>query len=154
MPPKLSEQEIVSPCSANNREPATASPASLRKSFFTSLKNLLPQKNSSFSEIWETVPFGNDIFFRSREKIFQLSNKTLNVYPAASEWLFLGESNNQLIAQDGKNGLLEFKGGVWSPFIKKAAFPSNYLVTCIFPFGTDSASSAPSILVFISYPTI
>ncbi len=106
---------------------------------FTSLKNLLSQKNSSFSEIWETVPFGNDIFFRSREKIFQLSNKTLTVYPAASEWLFLGESNNQLIAQDGRNGVLEFKGGVWSPFIKRAAFPSNYLVTCIFPFGTDSS---------------
>jgi ligand-binding sensor domain-containing protein/DNA-binding CsgD family transcriptional regulator len=106
---------------------------------FTSLKNLLSDKNFSFSEIWETVPFGNDIFFRSREKIFQLTNKTVNVYPATSEWLFLGESNNQLIAQDGKNGMLEFRGGVWSPFIRKAAFPSNYLVTCIFPFGTDSS---------------
>jgi DNA-binding CsgD family transcriptional regulator len=106
---------------------------------YTSLKYLLSEKNSTFSEIWETVPFGNDIFFRSREKIFQLTNKILNVYPASSAWVFLGESNNQLIAQDGKNGLLEFREGVWSPFIKKAAFPSSYLVTCIFQFGTDSS---------------
>jgi ligand-binding sensor domain-containing protein len=115
------------------------SPDSSGKLVFTSLKNLLSEKNLSFSEIWETVPFGNDIFFRSREKIFQLTNKTLNVYSAASEWVFLGESNNQLMAQDGKNGLLEFRDGVWSPFTKKAAFPSSYRVTCIFPFGTDSS---------------
>jgi len=106
---------------------------------YTSLKSLLSNKNFSFSDIWETVPFGNDIFFMSREKVFQLSNNMLTVYPAASEWLFLGESNHRLIAQDWKNGMLEFKGGVWSPFVKQMAFPSNYLVTSIFPFGTDSS---------------
>jgi len=115
------------------------SPDNNGKLFYTSLKNLLSEKNFSFSEIWETVALGNDIFFRSREKIFQLTNKTLIVYPAASEWQFLGESNNQLIAQDGKNGMLEFKAGVWSPFLKQTAFPTNYLVTSIFPFGTDSS---------------
>src|SRR6185312_1974443 len=106
---------------------------------FTSLKPLLSEKNYSFSDIWFIVPWGNDIFFLSRERIFQLSNQTMTVYPAASDWLFLGESNGQLIAQDGKNGLLEFRGGLWTPFLKENALPPNFLVTCLFPFGQDSS---------------
>jgi ligand-binding sensor domain-containing protein len=115
------------------------SPGTNGRLVYTSLKNLLPVKNYSFSDVWFTVSYGNDIFFMSRERIIQLSNNILTVYPAASEWLFLGESNNQLIAQDGKNGLLEFKAGIWSPFLSHAVLHPNYLVTCIFPYGTDSS---------------
>jgi ligand-binding sensor domain-containing protein/DNA-binding CsgD family transcriptional regulator len=115
------------------------SPDNTGKLVYTSLKTLLSDKNSSFSDVWYTVPVGSDIFFMSREKIFQLSNKTITVFPASSEWLFLGESNKQLIAQDGKNGLLELRGGVWSPFVKQAAFSANYIIYSIFPFGKDSS---------------
>lgn len=106
---------------------------------FNSLKALLPEKNYSFSDIWFIVPHGNDIFFLSRENIFQLNNKTITVYPAASGWQFLGESNNHLFAQDGKNTLLEFSNGRWTPFLKKNNLPQSYLVTCLFPFGKDSS---------------
>ncbi|MEO6456273.1 MAG: triple tyrosine motif-containing protein, partial [Ginsengibacter sp.] len=105
---------------------------------YFSLKNLLPEKNRSFSEIWQTISYGNDIFFRSREVIFQFSNNVINVYHAINEWHFLGRSNNLLIAQDSKNGLLEFKNGLWQPFIKENVFPKGFLVTTIFPFGKDS----------------
>jgi DNA-binding CsgD family transcriptional regulator len=106
---------------------------------YTSLKYLLSEKNSSFSDIWNIVPYGNDIFFQSREKIFQLNNKTITVYPAASLWMYLGESNHELVAQDQKNGLLEFRDGLWSPFVKESALPANYLATCLFPIGKDSS---------------
>lgn len=115
------------------------SPAENGKLTYFSLKALLPEKNKSFTEIWETISYGNDIFFRSRETIFQLSNNVINVYPAISEWQFLGKNNNQLIAQDSKNGLLEYKNNLWQPFIKEDAFPKGFLVTTIFPFGKDSA---------------
>jgi DNA-binding CsgD family transcriptional regulator len=115
------------------------SPDRSGKLVFTSLKGLLSEKNNSFSDIWFIVPFGNDIFFMSREAIFQLNNRTITVYPAASEWRFLGGSNHQLIAQDGRNGLLEFRDGLWAPFVKESALPGNYLATCLFPFGTDSS---------------
>jgi ligand-binding sensor domain-containing protein/DNA-binding CsgD family transcriptional regulator len=114
------------------------SPDKKGKLVYTSLKGLLSEKNYSFSDIWNIVPFGNDIFFRSREKIFQLNNNTITVYPAASDWQFLETSNNRLIAQDGKNGLLEFKDGLWTPFVKESALPPAFLVTCLFPFGKDS----------------
>ena len=101
---------------------------------YTSLKTLLSEKNYSFSDIWNIVPYENDVFFLSREKIFQLNNKTVTVYPAAMKWLFLGESNHQLIAQDEKNGLLEFRDGLWAPFVQESALPAGYQVSCLFPF--------------------
>lgn len=106
---------------------------------FTSLKPLLSEKNYSFSDIWFIVAYGNDVFFLSREKIFQLNNKTITVYPAASGWLFLGQSNNRLIAQDSRNGLLEFRDGLWAPFITENVLPPDCWVTCLFPFGKDSS---------------
>jgi DNA-binding CsgD family transcriptional regulator len=115
------------------------SPDKNGKLVYTSLKSLLSEKNYSFSDIWYVVPSGNDVFFLCREKIFQLNNKTITVYPAASEWLFLGESDHQLIAQDGKNGLLEFRDGLWTPFLKSSSLPASCLVTCMFPFGKDSS---------------
>jgi hypothetical protein len=78
---------------------------------YTSLKGMLSAKDNSFSDIWNIVPYGNDVFFQSREKLFQLSNRTITVYPAVSSWMYLGESNRQLVAQDNKNGLLEFRNG-------------------------------------------
>jgi len=115
------------------------SPGSNGKLHYISLKPLLPGKNAFFSDIWFIVPFENDLFFMSREAIFQLSNDHITVYPASAEWLFLGETDHRLIAQDSKNGILEFKSGVWSPFIEKTALPPNFLLTCIFPFGNDSS---------------
>ena len=115
------------------------SPDSTGRLTYTSLKTLLSEKNSAFSDIWNIVPFGNDVFFQSREKIFQLNNKMITVYSAASLWMYLGESNRRLIAQDQKNGLLEFRDGLWTPFVKESALPANYLATCLFPVGKDSS---------------
>ncbi len=106
---------------------------------YKSLISLVPAKNKTFTEIWETVAFGNDIFFRSREQIFQLSNNIINVYPASNEWQFLGKSGDKLFAQDSKNGLLEFKNGLWKPFLDNNIFTQNVIVSSIFPFGNDSS---------------
>jgi DNA-binding CsgD family transcriptional regulator len=115
------------------------SPDSNGRLIYTSLKSLLSEKNSAFSDVWNIVPYGNDVFFQSREKIFQLNNKTITVYPAASLWMYLGESNHQLVAQDQKNGLLKFRDGLWTPFLQESALPANYLATCLFPVGKDSS---------------
>ena len=114
------------------------SPAVNGKLTYTSLKSLLPEKDKAFSEIWETVVYRDDIFFMSREFIFQVSNSMISVYPAKSEWLFLGKSNDQLIAQDSKDGILEFKNSLWEPFPEKNIIPNGYTISATFPFGMDS----------------
>src|ERR1700761_917662 len=37
------------------------------KLVYTSLKSLLTEKNYSFSDVWNIVPYGNDVFFLCRE---------------------------------------------------------------------------------------
>lgn len=115
------------------------SPSVNGKLTYFSLKNLLPEKNKTFTGISKTVSYGKDIFFKSRETIFQYSDNVINVYPAINDWQFLGKSNGRLIAQDSKNGLLEFKKGLWQPFIKKEnILPKDFIVSTIFPLGNDS----------------
>lgn len=114
------------------------SPDNKGKLVFTSLKPLLSQKNYSFTDIWNIVLVGNDIFFRSRENIFQYNNNSITVYPAATEWEFLGLGNNTLIAQDLKNGLMKFNNGLWTSFLDTTRLPRGFLASSLFSFGKDS----------------
>lgn len=106
---------------------------------FTSLKTLLPKKENSFTDIWDIVTMGQDVFFRSKEKIFQYNGYSITVYTAPSVWVFLGMSNNILIAQDLKNGLMKFNNGLWTNYIDKSPLPAGFIVSSMFSFGTDSS---------------
>ena len=114
------------------------SPGKNGELIFTSLKPLLSQKNNSFTDIWEIVSLGNDIFFRSKEAIFQYNDNSITVYPAASEWSFLGKGNNTLIAQDLKSGLMRFNNGLWTSFLDSTSLPAGFLVSSLFSYGVDS----------------
>ena len=114
------------------------SPDEHGKLTYRSLRSLLPESARTFSEIWETVAFKNDVFFRSRELIFQFSNNVINIYPAKNEWRFIGKSDDQLIAQDSRLGLLLFKNGLWVPFVATSEFSEGFTVSSASPFGKDS----------------
>lgn len=114
-------------------------PSANGKLVYSSLIPLLSEKDQTFTDFWETVSYGNAIFFRSSEKILQYSNNTLKVYPAASQWEFIGKSRDRLIAQDLKNGLFEYKSGLWKPLIKKDILVDGLIVSSMFPFGRDSS---------------
>jgi DNA-binding CsgD family transcriptional regulator len=109
------------------------------KLFFTSLKTLLSKKDYSFTDIWNTVVLGNDVFFRSKERIFQYNSYSITAYPAPREWVFLGLGNNTLIAQDMKNGLMKFNNGLWTSYLENSPLPTGYIVSSMFSFGNDSS---------------
>lgn len=115
------------------------SPDSRGRLSFTSLKEAIPPGRHPFSDVWNIVPYGDDIFFRSNDGIFRLSHRRIIVYPTATSWQFLGLSHGQLIAQDERNGLLQFRDGGWVPFIRPNALPAGSLITSIFPMGGDSS---------------
>ncbi|WP_018617237.1 ligand-binding sensor domain-containing protein [Segetibacter koreensis] len=106
---------------------------------FTSLKNLLLPNDYSFSDVWDVVSVGNDIFFKTKDRIFQYNHKTIKIYKTDSEWRFLGLHNNKLIAENLKAGFLQFKNGKWVSFLRESQLPPDYLVTSIIPFGRDSS---------------
>lgn len=114
------------------------SPDKSGKLAFTSLKSLISRNNNSFTDIWDIVCVGNDIFFRSKEKIFQYNRNSITVYPAATKWEFLGLGKNTLIAQDLKNGLMKFNNGLWTSFMDTSRLPPGFLLSSVFSFGEDS----------------
>ncbi|RYG41133.1 MAG: transcriptional regulator, partial [Chitinophagaceae bacterium] len=75
---------------------------------YTSLKSLIPMADQQFADIWDIVANGDDVFFRSSQKIFRYSKGKMMVYRPQGSWLFLGIVNDRLMAQDEKTGLLAF----------------------------------------------
>lgn len=104
---------------------------------YTSLKGLIPEKDRSFADIWDIVANGNDIFFRSTSKIFQLSGGRMAVY-RNENWRFLGLNKNQLLAQSSVNGLLVFQNGIWKPLVQKTELIGDIVITSALPISQDS----------------
>ena len=113
-------------------------PGSNGKLQFTSLVTLIPIKERSFGDVWDISSVNNSIFFRTAYKIYKLTNGSVSVYNALSEWSFMGICNNQLYAHDFKNGLLLFQNGVWSPLTIKNELPTTDPVTGIISLKKDS----------------
>lgn len=119
---------------------------------YTPLTKLIPGKNYQFYDVWDIVTAGEDVFFRTKQEIFHLSHGAIVVYPAATEWRFLGKSNNQVIAQDLRQGLKRFEKGSWRSFIGQSSLPEGFITAAILPIGKDSTliSSFSSGLFLLS----
>jgi DNA-binding CsgD family transcriptional regulator len=114
------------------------SPLKNGKLSFTSLKNLIPKGDQNFSDVWNIVALGDEVFFHTRYKIFRYSNKQITIYPASSSWLHMGLHQDELIAHDEQRGLLIYREGSWQPFINKAALPPGFYITGLSPYGKQS----------------
>ena len=114
------------------------SPANNGQLIFTSIKNLIPKADQAFSDIWDIACQGNDVFFRTHDKIFRYSNNKVTVYHSNS-WLYLGTYEGTTVAHDEQRGLLVFDRGNWKPFIEKTKLPDGFYITSISKFN-DTAS--------------
>ena len=109
------------------------------KLVYTDLNNLISKTSYPFSDIWDIVTFGDDVFYRSRKEIFQYSNNTITTYADEKEWRFLGKTNTELIAQNSEQGLVVYRHGVWEPFLPGNVLPKGFLVTALVTIGKDSS---------------
>lgn len=106
---------------------------------YTSLKTLLPAADQKFADMWDIIKNGDDLFFRSSNKIFRYSHDKFTVFNPFSAWLFIGIGNNgELLAQDVQKGLLVFRNGNWETFIAKADMPADIHFTSTISFGKDT----------------
>jgi len=106
---------------------------------YTSLRNLLPESDQKFADIWNIVSYGNDVFFRSTTKLFKYSNHAFTVYPPTTAWLFVGMHQQQLLAHDEKRGLLLYKNGSWERFVDRSALPKDFYITSIIPLDAQTS---------------
>lgn len=103
---------------------------------YHSLKDIIPAPQKNFADIWDIEPFGDALFFRATDRIFELKNDEIKVYTSNSEWRFLKATGNKLLAQDKAEGLLEYSDNEWKPFCKEPF--DKYLVSGIIPSGRDT----------------
>ncbi|MDI9864292.1 triple tyrosine motif-containing protein [Flectobacillus sp. DC10W] len=100
---------------------------------YHSLKELLPEKDQTFYDVWNVCVWKESVFFRSSSRIFEYKANKVSVYRPSSHWRFLGKSSDKLIAQDFDKGLLYFENGQWIPFSTNLQLLGKQLVTAILP---------------------
>ncbi len=106
---------------------------------YISLKNLIPDSERDFTEVWNVVVYGKAIFFRSFKRIFELRNDKITVYQNIS-WSFLGVSNGRLIAKAYNKGLLQYQNEKWVPFLKGGdTLAEKAQVAALLPLNKDSS---------------
>lgn len=105
---------------------------------YTSLVDLIPEKERDFADVWEVIPFDKKIFFRSNKRIFQLDNDHIKVFNSIS-WGFLGTSNGLLLAKDYQSGLVQFKKGQWIPLQTNNKLPDEARITSLVSLNRDSS---------------
>lgn len=104
---------------------------------YNSLNPLIPKDQLDFTEVWDIIPVGNQIFFRSNRRIFQYGDGRITVYKSI-DWNFLGYSNGILLAHDFKSGFLTYDNGYWNPLTVKGNLPKDAKITAFTPLNKDS----------------
>jgi DNA-binding CsgD family transcriptional regulator len=104
---------------------------------YHSLTSLIPLNERSFADVWDIEFFEGQIFFRTRTKIFQLSDRKMSI-SYSTDWRFMKTCNSQLIVEDGQRGLLRFRNGIWEPLLQNFSYPKGFLTTSLLPVGEDS----------------
>lgn len=106
---------------------------------YHSLISSIAEKDKSFGDVWDIVSFKKDVFFRSSNKIFKLTNDAVASFNPAGEWSYLGVCNDRIYARDFKTGLSVFENDTWNPLSLKSDIPVNDPVTGILSINKDSA---------------
>lgn len=104
---------------------------------YVSLKNLMPKPQNEFADIWDIEIFGESVFFRATDRIFELRNNTIQVYSSTTEWRFLKKTGGRLFSQDKTSGLLEYRNNGWYPLNNQKLFIDK-LISGMSPVGNDS----------------
>ncbi len=94
---------------------------------YTSLISLLPTSQTTFADIWDIEISGESIFFRATDRIFELKNKSISIFPPISEWQFLKQVGGKVLAQDRQKGLFIYKKGSWIPLHNNALLENSII---------------------------
>ncbi|TZF86009.1 transcriptional regulator (plasmid) [Pedobacter sp. BS3] len=103
---------------------------------FHSIRNLIPEPERQFSDLWDIVALKDELFFRTTNKIFYLRDGVIKVYKPQRTWEFMGQVNGVLYAQDSGKGLLTFQDGAWQPVVTASKL-KDY-ITAILPYQGDT----------------
>lgn len=105
---------------------------------YHSLSNLIPVAERDFTDVWDIVAAGDEVFFRSFKRILHLKAETITTYSDVA-WSFMAYWNGQLIARAYNKGFLALKNGHWLPLAANNLLPEKAQVVAVLPLAGDSA---------------
>ncbi len=97
---------------------------------YHSLKDRIPEKDRSFTDVWNIVFSNGSLFFQTSNKIYELGSKQVQVYETGN-WRFMAGVEEGILAQDADKGLLLYNQGRWTPL--KTPLPDDFLITAAYP---------------------
>lgn len=104
---------------------------------YVSLQDKVPAAYRQFADVWHTVGFEQGVFFMASNLLFGYKADKVTVYPASSEWEFLGQATGKLFGQDKANGLLAFNNNQWNVVSQAAPFAGRK-ISGMLEMGKDS----------------
>ena len=102
---------------------------------FHSLKEKLPEIARQFADIWNIIPMGDKVFFRTIETIFEYAGDSLRTFDAPGGWQLMTKVDGRLYAADKTKGLFVFRDEQWQSICPGTA---GLHVTGIMPYNKDS----------------
>lgn len=106
---------------------------------YHSLVSLIPEIDRKFADIWDIAQQGNDVFFRSNNKMLQYTGSKVVVSKPENNWLFVGNDNDRVVAQDDSRGLTVYNNGMWQTIVPKDRLPAGFDITDMLPINSDSS---------------
>ncbi len=82
---------------------------------FNSIMQMVPKNSRDFADVWNIEILGDNVFFRTSDRILEFSNQTVQVFNAPNEWVYMQRQGNYLFAQDKVQGLFMWDNGTWKP---------------------------------------
>jgi ligand-binding sensor domain-containing protein len=102
---------------------------------YHSLKDKLPRIAQQFADVWNIVLWGNAVYFRTVESMFELKGGNMQTFDAPGGWQLMTRVDSELLAEDKTKGLFAFRAGQWREICPAAA---AFHVTGILPYKKDS----------------
>jgi ligand-binding sensor domain-containing protein len=101
---------------------------------YTSLVGLLDPAYRLFSDIWNIVVRGDNVFFQSFTTIFRLYKNQVFMYPASLRWDYMGTASGHLVAHEKSAGLFSFSGDRWDTLVPARNLPDDFSITSVVPY--------------------
>src|SRR5690606_9137637 len=104
---------------------------------YHSMVGLIPETGHKFADVWNIAIRGDEVFYRTNNKIFHYKDGRMTVDKAATEWQFLGMAEGALYAQLMHQGIMRYDQGFWKPLTNHPDLDAT-VITGIMPYSQDT----------------
>jgi DNA-binding CsgD family transcriptional regulator len=106
---------------------------------YHSLKDRLPVKYRSFTDVWNIAFHDNELFFQTSTRVYHLTKEKCHVLES-NNWRYLAAVKGGILAQNAEKGLLLFTNRTWNSIA--AGLPKEVLITSACPLGNGNLLSS------------